>query len=301
VGSLRPLQQNDCGDLKFFMVRNFHLKFLVITIAAFFPSLGIAQTSEWQPAAADVSLGDVARSLRTKKTPDPAPQTVIDNDSLSKVVEDAESQRQSGKPVFSVDSARNQFQMSSPDGSCSLSFSAEAASLVSTPYVTQDLPDIELAKLDGPATIHGKTLQVSVYNGSSWNVKEITVGLTIVRHDAPAPAASYYGSAKLIPASAGDNVSDSPGQNSEQSQKRPDSTVLYHLKGWAASQATTLFEENIDLPLDAGQEWHWAIVQARGTPPKPDATQASTIAVTPATPDVSPAAAAAAPEATGHQ
>jgi hypothetical protein len=287
------------------MVRNLHLKFMVVTIAAFFPLLGAAQTSEWQPAAADVSLGDVARSLRTKKTPDPAPQTVIDNDNLSKVVEDAESQRQSGKPVFSVDSARNQFQMSSPDGSCSLSFSAEAASLVSTPYITQDLPDIELAKLDGPATIHGKTLQVSVYNGSSWNVKEITVGLTIVRRDAPVPTASYYWIAKLIPASAGDSASDIAAQTPEQSQRRPDSTVLYHLKGWAASQATTVFEENIDLPLDAGQEWHWAIVQARGTPPKTDAippsTPPSNIAAAPASPDVSLAPKAAAPEAATHQ
>jgi hypothetical protein len=288
------------------MVRNFHLKFLVVTIMAFFPLLNAAQTSEWQPAAANVSLGDVARTLRTKKTPDPAPQSVIDNDNLSKVVEDAESQRQSGKPVFSVDSARNQFQLSSPDGSCSLSFSAEAASLVSTPYVTQDLPDIELAKLDGPATIHGKTLQVSVYNGSLWNVKEITVGLTIVRRDAPVPTASYYGAAKLIPASAGDSASDIAAQTSEQSQKRPDSTVLYHLKGWAASQATTTFEENIDLPLDAGQEWHWAIVQARGTPPKPDAapvptTPASTTAASPATLDVSPAPVPAVPEAPNHQ
>jgi len=288
------------------MSRNFHWLVVALTVGMLssLPELATAQTTEWQPDTGTVALGDVARSLRNKKTPDPAPQTVIDNDNLSKVMEDADSQRQSGKPVFSVDSARNQFQMSSPDGSCSLSFSAEAASLVSTPYVTQDLPDSELAKLDGPATIHGKTLQVSVYNGSLWNVKEITVGLTIVRHDTPATA-SYYGTAKLLPASVGENPSENAELNSGQSQKRPDSTVLYHLKGWAASQATTVFEENIDLPLDAGQEWHWAIVQARGTPPKPDAIPASapvsTLPLTPAAPDASPAPTAVTPEALTHQ
>jgi hypothetical protein len=191
--------------------------------------------------------------------------------------------------------------MSSPDGSCSLSFSAEAASLVSTPYVTQDLPDSELAKLDGPAVVHGKTLQISVYNGSSWNVKEITVGLTIVRHDAPTPSASYYGQAKLIPAVAGDSPTENTGQNTEQTEKRPDSTVLYHLKGWAASQATTVFEENIEIPLDAGQEWHWAIVQARGTPPKADAVPGSIAAGNPAPLTVSPTPIATASETADHQ
>jgi hypothetical protein len=109
----------------------------------------------------------------------------------------------------------------------------------------------------------------------------------------------------LIPASARDNGSDNAGQTSEQSQKRPDSTVLYHLKGWAASQATTVFQENIDLPLDAGQEWRWAIVQARGTPPKTDAippsTPPSSIAAAPASPDVNLAPNTAAPEAANHQ
>jgi hypothetical protein len=247
------------------MARNFHRSAALIVLGAFLPVLAAAQTSEWQPDAGSVSLGDVARSLRNTKPADPAPQPVIDNDNLAKVMEDADSQRQSGKPVFSVDSAKNQFRMSSPDGSCSLSFSAEAASLVSAPYVAQDLPNAELAKLDGPASIHGRTLQVSVYNGSTWNLKEITVGLTIVRRE-PAASASSYGAAKLIPASAGDG----PPADEAPSEKRSDSTVLYHLKGWAASMATASFEESIDVPLDAGQEWHWAIVQARGIPPALD-------------------------------
>jgi hypothetical protein len=264
------------------MASNFHRSAAVLALAGFLRVMAAAQTSEWQPDSGNVSLGDVARSLR-KKTADPAPQTVIDNDNLAKVMEDADGHRQSGRPVFSIDSASNQFRMASPDGSCSLSFSAEAASLVSTPYVVQDLPNTELAKLDGPATIRGQTLQVSVHNGSSWNLREITVGLTTVRPEATA-SVSYYGTAKFIAASAGDNA---PGDG-VQSEKHSDSTVLYHLKGWAASLGTATFAQTLETPLDAGQEWHWAIVQARGTPSTPDGVSASGIAEHSATPTVPP-------------
>ena len=65
--------------------------------------------------------------------------------------------------------------MTSPDGTCSLSFNANATALLTSPYVAQDLPQGELAKLDGPAKI-GDTLEVSVYNASSWSLREITVG-----------------------------------------------------------------------------------------------------------------------------
>jgi len=47
------------------------------------------------------------------------------------------------------------------------------------PICAQDLPEGELAKLDGPATISGDTLQVSVHNGTTWNIREITVGVTM--------------------------------------------------------------------------------------------------------------------------
>jgi hypothetical protein len=259
------------------MASKFHRSAAVLALAAFLRVMAAAQTSEWQPGSGSVPLGDVARSLRNK-TVDPAPQAVIDNDNLAKVMDDAEGQRQSGKPVFSVDSARNQFRVASPDGSCSLSFSAEAVSLVSTPYLEQDLPEAELAKLDGPATIHGQTLQVSVHNGSSWNLKEITVGLTTVRPEVTASGASYYGAAKLIPASAG----DSAPRDEVQREKHSDSTVLYHLKGWAASLGTATFAQTLATPLDAGQEWHWAILQARGTRSTPVGISGSGIPPTPA-------------------
>src|SRR5579864_7303622 len=180
-----------------------------------------------------VSLGDLARSLRESKAPkEPAAPEVIDNDNLLKVIDDVEHFRQTAKPVFSFDGAGRNFQMSSPDGTCSLSFNANNTALLATPFVSQDLPAGELAKLDGPANIHGDTLEVSVYNASSWNVREITVGLTIVRRADPSEA--YFGTAKLVPAVAEDEVP---------ADKRSDMTLLLHLKGSAAPFATTVFRE----------------------------------------------------------
>jgi len=50
-------------------------------------------------------------------------------------------------------------------------------------------------------------------------------------------------------------------------EKRPDITVLYHLKAAAAPLTTTVFQGTLDTPLSTEQEWHWAIVQARGIAP----------------------------------
>ena len=122
--------------------------------------------------------------------------------------------------------------------------------------MSQDLPQSELAKLDGPANIHGDTLEVSVYNASAWSVREITVGLTIVRR--AEPSAASYGDAKLLPAVAEEAVP---------AEKRPDLTLLLHLKGSTAPFTTSVYREKLDALLENGQEWHWAIVEAKGIPP----------------------------------
>ena len=211
-----------------------------------------------------ISLGDLARTLRESKAPkEPAAPEVIDNDNLLKVIDDVQHFRQTAKPVFSFDGAGRNFEMSSPDGTCSLSFNANATALVSTPYVAQDLPQTELAKLDGPANIHGGTLEVSLYNASAWNVKEITVGLTIVRRASDDTNAASFGPAKLLPAVAADAVPGEPVP----AEKHPDSTLLLHLKGSTAPLATTVYREKLDAVLEDGQEWHWAIVEAKGIPP----------------------------------
>jgi|SRR5579863_7671091 len=207
----------------------------------------------------EVSLGDLARSLRKTKAPEAA--TIVDNDNLSKVIADVENVRLSTKPRFSFDGAGKKFQVSSPDGTCSLSFNANATALLTSPFVAQDLPPSELAKLDGPATIHGDTLELSLYNATTWSVKEITLGLTIAR--GADTKAQYYGAAKLLLATAEDVVP---------AEKRSDLTVLLHLKGTAAALETTVFREKVDASLNAsepGQEWHWAIVGAKGIPPTP--------------------------------
>ncbi|PYX14229.1 MAG: hypothetical protein DMG84_16065 [Acidobacteria bacterium] len=66
------------------------------------------------------------------------------------------------------------------------------------------------------------------------------------------------GPAKLVPAA---------GEGIVSPEKRPDVTVLYHLKAAAAPLTTTVFQGSLDTAPSADQEWHWAIVQARGIAP----------------------------------
>jgi hypothetical protein len=241
------------------MKRIFYLG--VLAFVALSPTGVFAQSDD------AISLGDFARVLRKSK--EPAAPVVIDNDNLSKIMDEVESHRLNGKPVISLDSAENKFRMSSPDGTCSLSFSADATSLITVPYVTQELPESELAKLEGPAKIDGDRLQVTLFNGTGWNLKEITIGLTIVRRVAKAEA---YGTARLLPAIA----QDSPAPESPApAEKASDLTLLFHLKGTAAPLATTIFRETLNATPAPDQEWHWAIVNAKGIPPSPLSLPAS--------------------------
>jgi hypothetical protein len=198
----------------------------------------------------EVSLGDLARSVR-KPTPADAP--VIDNDNLSVMMDKAESERLNGKPVFSIDPSGKTFRMTSPDGTCSLSFDARAGSLISTPYVASDVPAYEMLKLEGPATISDGVLEVSLHNGTAWELKEIVVGITVLRES---------GAATLKAAA----LSSSPAESNVQ-QKLPDLTLLYHLKATAAPDSTTLFRGNLGDDLSQAKDWHWALVGARGVPP----------------------------------
>jgi hypothetical protein len=229
-----------------FMTRKFCLSLAVILLGLLLPICGMAQSDGAEP-----SLGDLARSLRKGK---PAPEhTVIDNDNLHKVMDEVQKLKLKGSQLFTINGAAKKFQVSSPDVTCDLSFSASATALLSDPYAPQELPEAELAKLDGPATISGDTLQLSVHNGTNWNIKEITVGLTILRDSGT--DASRGTSARLITASETTTLL---------SEKRPDVTVLYHLKGSAAPASTTVFNETLSSAPSHDQEWHWAIVQAKG-------------------------------------
>src|SRR5258708_40211236 len=84
-----------------------------------------------QEDGGDTPLGDVARSFR-KKTP--PVEAVVDNDNLSKVVDDAESRRAAGaSPGFSLEPGGKNFHVSSPVLSLRLSFIAQNSSPVSEP------------------------------------------------------------------------------------------------------------------------------------------------------------------------
>jgi hypothetical protein len=210
----------------------------------------------------ETPLGDIARNFRKKPQ---AAEAVIDNDNISKVMDEAETRHASGSSmVFSFEPGGKNFKVSSPDVTCSLSFTAKTSSLLSDPLMMDELPRTELAKLDGPATIDGDLLQVEIHNGTSWDLREVMIGLTIVRRSETS-ANSYYGPARLVPAVAG----DSERQVQSSSQKQPDVTLLLKVKGAAAPSATAVFRTSLNFALFPDQEWHWAIVKAKGVPPQP--------------------------------
>lgn len=240
------------------------IRLLMFILFAGMCAFTLPQRARAQDTPNDAPLGDVARSFRKKI---PAPEVVIDNDNFSKVVEEAESRRASGATaVFLLDPANN--HPPAPDVSCSFSFNARSSSL-SDPVVLDELPRSEVAKLDGPATIDGDQLQVSIHNATVWELREVVIGLTILRRPA-ADAVASYGSARIVPA-----ASSSP-QVQESFQKQPDVTVLLRVKGSAAPSATAMFRTQLNFALFPDQEWHWAIVRAKGVPPQPPADSLTT-------------------------
>jgi hypothetical protein len=224
---------------------------IVVVLGCLFSALLFAQSDE----VPETPLGDIARALRKSKKP--PEQTVIDNDNFTKVVDEAESRRAKGSVKFNFEGSGKDIQVSSPEVTCSLSFNGEGPASSADSTSPLDLPSSELVKLDGPASISGDTLEISVYNPTGWKINEITVGLTILRPDSS--NAANYGSARLLPAAASVDSS---------SQRRSDMTVLYHLKGSASPFSSALFKQAIGISLNPDQEWHWAIVQARGIPPR---------------------------------
>lgn len=224
-------------------------RFLIIVLAVFLllaavPSL--AQDDE-------VSLGDLARAARKSKPAEEQPQ-VIDNDNIAVMMDKAESERLNGKPVFSVDPSGKSFRMTSPDGTCSLSFDAKAAALITTPYISSDLPQYELVKLEGGAAVHDGVLEVTLHNGTGWELKEIVVGVTLLNQ-----TAAEVQPARLI-------------TDSQIEPRRPDMTTLYHLKATAPAESTMVFKGIVNDDLDQAKDWHWALVAARGIPPAAPAT-----------------------------
>lgn len=239
------------------------------------PNQALSQTADPAPQddPNDAPLGDIARNLRKKSPP---PQDVIDDDNLTKVMEQAESRRAAGSALkFLLAGASKDSQVAAaPDATCSLSFNANAKSLLSSSYAQMQLPLSEMSKLEGPATIEGDALIVALYNRTDWHVSEVSVALTVVKKS-PASlseGASSNGGVTLLPAAAVNASQKSEGQP----EKKPDVTVIYRMRAAAVPSATTVFSAPLNLELAPDEEWHWAIVQARGYPPQSYASSSST-------------------------
>jgi hypothetical protein len=242
-----------------------------------------------------VPLGDVARNIRKAKVTTKAADVRVDNDNFSKIMESSEARRMMAAPPgfsFALGPAVAGNAAAPPDVSCSLSFSAHGIRLTDAlgpaPVKAADdrlkddktreskvrdekgkddtlikdqkspddkVPASELVKLEGPATIIGDSLQLSVYNGTAWQIEEITVGLTILRHPSQPTSAALVTGARLVPASSVQIVA-----------KRSDTLVVYHFKGLAAPNSRATFTEPLGIALGPEQEWHWAIIEAKGTP-----------------------------------
>jgi hypothetical protein len=211
----------------------------------------------------DVPLGDVARNLR-KKTP--SSQKVIDNDNFSTVMDQVESRHAPGpgmKLVMAADSKG--FEMSGPDATCSLSFSAAAKALLSNQYSQMELPAAEVAKLEGPAAIEGDALTVTVFNHTNWHVSELTVALMIVKRKQSAGSstdADLPSGSDMLPQA----FAFTP--DAVRPEKKPDQTLIYRMRSAAPPQTTAVFSAPLNLDLAADEDWHWSIVKARGYPPE---------------------------------
>jgi hypothetical protein len=210
------------------------------------------------------SLGDLARDVRKNKLQQPQQQTdpahpVIDNDNLVQVMDDAKKARpvKQDKTVFSIDPSGNTLKVSSPDVTCSLSFNARASSLLIKPILIEDLPLTELLKIDGPGSIQDESLQLEVFNGTDWDIREITIGLTLERK--PGENAEVAARARVIPVAE--------GLAPVTVERRSDVTLLYHLKAEAKPFSTTAFHENIGITPGADEDWRWSIVEAKGIRP----------------------------------
>lgn len=234
---------------------------LATLMAALFPVALLAQDDP-----NEVPLGDVARNLR-KNAQQAQPQTqavrpVIDDDNLTQVMDQADNQANSGSTLRYIMSGGNKgFLLSAPDVTCSLAFTGNVKSLLaSTQYSQMELPVSELPKLEGPATIEGDTLTITLFNATTWHVSEVAVALTVVKRNADASLSGQDATLQQV-----------------RPEKKQDTTVIYKMRAAAPPWMRAAFSAPLNLDLAPGDEWHWAIVQARGYPPQ-TGTEATTAA-----------------------
>ena len=211
----------------------------------------------------DVPLGDVARNMRKKAPPT---QGVIDDDNFTKVMDQAESRHAAGSALrYLMAGDGKGFHVSAPDVTCSLAFTANVKSLLSSQYAQMELPASEVSKLEGPATVEGDALIVSVYNQTDWHLSELAVALTIVKKNSAREASNpVNGAVGSVPAVA----AYSSQEEEVRPEKKRDVTTIYRMRAAAPPSTTSVFSARLGRDLSADEEWHWAIVQARGYPPQ---------------------------------
>jgi len=215
---------------------------LLLTLGILTSVCALAQTD-----TDEIPLGDVARNLRKVNPPS---QSVIDDDNFSQVMEQVEGRHAAGSAFrYLMAGEVNGFQISAPDATCSLSFSSNAKALLSTQYAQMELPPVDIGKLSGPATIDGDVLSLSLFNGTDWHVSEVSVALTIVRKSQ-------------------DFIASASVPQETRAEKKPDATAIYRMRAAAPPFATAAFTAPLGRLLESDEEWHWAIVQARGYPPR---------------------------------
>jgi hypothetical protein len=217
----------------------------------------------------EIPLGDVARNLRKNNQ---LKRQVIDDDNLTDVmhqVDRDDASRSKSMLRFLMTGESKGFQLSAPDATCSLAFTANVkALLAANQYAQMDLPPTEIAKLEAQAAIEGDALTVPVFNGTQWHLSELAIALTVVK-SGEAQASLLNDSvmggvtaAKLSPAVSNNNFQE------VRPEKKPDVTVIYRIRTAAPPWARAVFSAPLNLDLAPGEEWHWAIVEAKGYPPQ---------------------------------
>lgn len=242
---------------------------LVLGLASLCPAKLSAQDSSSPDDPNETPLGDVARNLRNNNAP---PKQVIDNDNLTEVMDRADS-RHSSIFKFLMAGDGKAFRLAAPDVTCSLSFTASTKALLSQQYAQMELPASEVAKLTGPATIEGDALTISLFNGTDWHVSEIEVAFTLVQTKTVQmkipDAVDAAGTTPLESSSAPFPVrQDDFESDAVRPEKKPDRTVIYKMRAAAPPRSGSTFSAPLDLDIAEGQEWHWAIVEAKGYPPQ---------------------------------
>ena len=240
---------------------------LLLLIVILAPLGAIRATAQDDPD--QVPLGDVARNIR-KKAPPAKP--VIDDDNLPQVMQQVDSHDDAASRFRFLMSRDSQgFQVSAPDVSCSLAFTANVKALLSSQYDQMDLPPTEMAKIEGKAVVEGDALTVPLFNGTQWHLSELAIAFTVVKKARTGVVPWNHGGVSSASTDVTPPLAPEIGADAFQQvrpEKRPDVAVIYRMRAAAPPWSNAVFSAPLKLELDPGEEWHWAIVQAKGYPPE---------------------------------